>query len=174
MALLKNRKYRKGFSLLELMLVLGVITGLIVSAFMIYPKAQAAQRAEIEVKNITAIQAGVKALYTSAPNYSGLNNTVALNANVFPDSMLSGEGNERKIVNSFKGDVDLIASGNIFYIVYYSVPSAECVRLLYAVRNNFNTVVINGLGITAQSNDYDLVSKKCSSTEKNKLMFISS
>lgn len=35
MVLLKNKKYRKGFSLLELILVLGVIAGLIVSAFII-------------------------------------------------------------------------------------------------------------------------------------------
>ncbi|MCL6393226.1 prepilin-type N-terminal cleavage/methylation domain-containing protein [Pectobacterium atrosepticum] len=172
MVLLKNRKYTKGFSLLELLLVLGVIAGLIVSAFIVYPKVQAAQRVEAEVKNIGAIQAGVKALYTAAPNYSGLNNTVALNANIFPDSMLSGEGNERKVVNSFKGDVDLIAPGNIFYIIYYSVPSAECVRLLYAVRNNFNAVLING--VAAQNDDYDRASKRCSSTEKNKLIFISS
>ncbi|MBN3146279.1 prepilin-type N-terminal cleavage/methylation domain-containing protein [Pectobacterium brasiliense] len=90
--LLKNRKYRKGFSLLELLLVLGIVAGLVVSAFIVYPKVQAAQRVEMESKNIAAIQAGVKALYASAPDYSGLNNTVALNASIFPDSMLSGEG----------------------------------------------------------------------------------
>ncbi|MEL7629221.1 type 4 pilus major pilin [Pectobacterium aroidearum] len=172
MVLLKNRKYRKGFSLLELMLVLGVIAGLVVSAFIVYPKVQVAQRVEMESKNIAAIQAGVKALYASAPNYSGLKNTVALNANIFPDSMLSGEGDERKIVNSFKGNVELTAPGNIFYITYYSVPSAECIRLVYAVRNNFNSVLINN--IAAPKDDYEFSTKRCSSTEKNKLMFISS
>lgn len=126
----------------------------------------------MESKNIAAIQTGVKALYVSAPNYSGLNNTVALNANIFPDSMLSGEGDERKVVNSFKGDVELIAPGNIFYIIYYSVPSAECIRLLYAVRNNFNTVLINN--IAAPKDDYELSSRRCSSTEENKITFISS
>lgn len=40
-------KYRKkGFSLLELMLVLGIIAALIVSAFIIYPKAQLAQKTD--------------------------------------------------------------------------------------------------------------------------------
>ncbi|WP_224558241.1 type 4 pilus major pilin [Pectobacterium versatile] len=61
----------------------------------------------MESKHIAAIQAGVKALYSSAPNYSGLNNTVAINDNIFPDMTLSDEGDERKVVNSFKGDIEL-------------------------------------------------------------------
>ncbi|WP_411909733.1 type 4 pilus major pilin [Pectobacterium versatile] len=94
----------KGFSLLELLLVLGVIAGLVVSMFIIYPKVQTSKRVEMESKNIAAIQAEVKALYSSAPNYSELNNTVAINDNIFPDMTLS---NERKVVNSFKGDIEL-------------------------------------------------------------------
>lgn len=39
--LLKGSKSKKGFSLLELLLVLGVIAALIVAAFMIFPKVQA-------------------------------------------------------------------------------------------------------------------------------------
>ncbi|MED5727507.1 type II secretion system protein [Enterobacter hormaechei] len=42
--LLKDRKSKKGFSLLEILLVLGAIAALIVAAFMIFPKVQASQR----------------------------------------------------------------------------------------------------------------------------------
>ncbi|MDY4379104.1 type 4 pilus major pilin [Pectobacterium brasiliense] len=181
MVLLKKRKYRKGFSLLELLLVLGIVAGLVVSAFIVYPKVQAAQRVEMESKNIAAIQAGVKALYASAPDYSGLNNTVALNASIFPDSMLSGEGDERTVVNSFKGDVELVASGinqngNIiadaaFSITYYGVPSAECIRLIYAVRNNFSSVLINRVAVPQDS--YEFAARRCSSTTSNRITFIS-
>ncbi|UAY90668.1 prepilin-type N-terminal cleavage/methylation domain-containing protein [Pectobacterium polaris] len=179
MALLKNRKYKKGFSLLELLLVLGVIAGLIVSAFIIYPKVQASQRVEMESKNIAAIQAGVKALYASAPNYSGLNNTVALNASVFPDTMLSAEEDERKVVNSFKGDVELTVGltspGGIpdstFSITYYGVPSTECIKLIYAVRNNFYSVLINRVAVSQDS--YEFSARRCSSTTSNRITFTS-
>lgn len=49
MVLLNNkRKSKKGFSLLELLLVLGIIAALVVAAFIVYPKVQASQRAQAE------------------------------------------------------------------------------------------------------------------------------
>ena len=70
--LIKNKKSKKGFSLLELLLVLGIIAALVVAAFIVYPKVQASQRAQAESNNIATIQAGVKALYTSASSYDKL------------------------------------------------------------------------------------------------------
>ncbi len=47
MVLLNNkRKSKKGFSLLELLLVLGIIAALVVAAFIVYPKVQASQRVD--------------------------------------------------------------------------------------------------------------------------------
>ena len=85
--LIKNIKNKKGFSLLELLLVLGIIAALVVAAFIVYPKVQASQRAQAESNNIATIQAGVKALYTSASSFTGLTNTVAVQAKIFPDNM---------------------------------------------------------------------------------------
>lgn len=61
-----NKQIKKGISLLELVLVLGIISALVVAAFIVYPKVQASQRAQAERNNIATIQAGVKSLYTSA------------------------------------------------------------------------------------------------------------
>ncbi|EOZ4665291.1 prepilin-type N-terminal cleavage/methylation domain-containing protein, partial [Enterobacter asburiae] len=46
--LIKNIKSKKGFSLLELLLVLGIIAALVVAAFIVYPKVQASQRSQAE------------------------------------------------------------------------------------------------------------------------------
>ncbi|HCK7688078.1 TPA: prepilin-type N-terminal cleavage/methylation domain-containing protein [Salmonella enterica] len=109
-----KRKSKKGFSLLELLLVLGIIAALVVAAFIVYPKVQASQRAQAESNNIATIQAGVKALYTSASSFTGLTNTVAVQATIFPDNMLSGTGNAAKPINAFKGNVTLAAAGNFY------------------------------------------------------------
>lgn len=105
-----KRKSKKGFSLLELLLVLGIIAALVVAAFIVYPKVQASQRAQAESNNIATIQAGVKALYTSASSFTGLTNTVAVQAKIFPDNMLSGTGTATKPINAFKGNVTLAAA----------------------------------------------------------------
>ncbi|HBI4815104.1 TPA: prepilin-type N-terminal cleavage/methylation domain-containing protein [Salmonella enterica subsp. enterica serovar Pullorum] len=109
-----KRKSKKGFSLLELLLVLGIIAALVVAAFIVYPKVQASQRAQAESNNIATIQAGVKAFYTSASSFTGLTNTVAVQAKIFPDNMLSGTGNAAKPINAFKGNVTLAAAGNFY------------------------------------------------------------
>ena len=106
---LKFRK-EKGFSLLELLLVLGVIAALIVGAFIVYPKVRNSQAIDAEAKNIATIRSGILALYASQATISGgLNNSIAIQAQIFPDNMLIKNGNTvSKVVNSFGGDVILV------------------------------------------------------------------
>ncbi|VGD51134.1 Bundle-forming pilin [Klebsiella pneumoniae] len=152
--LLKNRKSKKGFSLLELLLVLGIIAALVVAAFIVYPKVQASQRAQAESNNIAAIQAGVKALYTSTSSFTGLTNSVAAKANIFPDNMLINSGTFARPINAFKGDVTLAsantgpsgATGSSFTITYDNVPAAECTKIITAAAGNFYTAGVGTAG----------------------------
>ncbi|MFP1980692.1 type 4 pilus major pilin [Lonsdalea quercina] len=152
-----RNKNKKGFSLLELLLVLGIIAALVVGAFIVYPKVQASQRAEAESKNIATIQAGVKALYTSASSYSGLTNTVATNAKIFPDNMLNGTS----VINVFKGNVTLATStespsgvaNSSFTITYANIPAAECTKIISTAAGNFyvakvGTTTVKAAGAT--------------------------
>ena len=91
---------QKGFSLIELLLVLGVIALLLVAAFVVYPKVRLANQANTEVKNLTTVQAGLKALYASKNNnFSGLTLDLARDAKIFPSTMVVGN----TVVNSWGG-----------------------------------------------------------------------
>lgn len=107
------KKIQQGFSLLELLLVLGTIAALIVGAFIVYPKVQAAQRAEAESKNIATIQAGIKSLYAGSATYTGLTSSAANKAGAFPANMIRIAGAGTNIVNTWKGYVTLasVATG---------------------------------------------------------------
>ncbi|MBN3051398.1 prepilin-type N-terminal cleavage/methylation domain-containing protein [Pectobacterium brasiliense] len=182
MVLLKNRKYRKGFSLLELILVLGVIAGLIVSAFMIYPKAQAAQRAEIEVKNITAIVSGINAIYGSSPNYTGINARTLIDAKIIP-SQMRVEGSYQ-VVNIWKGPVNFSYGMSNFSITYGNVPSVECAKIVLATASMFSSISVgdnegydeegNEVGTSGTVNqgakNIDEITKYCSN-ESNVITF---
>ncbi|MBI9252209.1 prepilin-type N-terminal cleavage/methylation domain-containing protein [Escherichia coli] len=152
--LIKNIKSKKGFSLLELLLVLGIIAALVVAAFIVYPKVQASQRAQAESNNIATIQAGVKALYTSASSFTGLTNSVAVQAKIFPDNMLSGSGSSATPINAFKGNVVVAsadtgpsaATGSSFTITYSNVPAAECTKIITAAAGNFYTAGVGTAG----------------------------
>ncbi|MBX4771501.1 type 4 pilus major pilin [Klebsiella oxytoca] len=152
--LIKNKKSKKGFSLLELLLVLGIIAALVVAAFIVYPKVQASQRAQAESNNIATIQAGVKALYTSTSSFTGLTNSVAAKANIFPDNMLINSGTFARPINAFKGNVTLAedktgpsgADGSSFTITYSNVPAAECTKIITAAAGNFYTAGVGTAG----------------------------
>lgn len=154
--LIKNIKSKKGFSLLELLLVLGIIAALVVAAFIVYPKVQASQRSQAESNNIATIQAGVKALYTSTSSFTGLNNSVAIQAQIFPDNMLSGTDSATPStpINAFKGDVIVesantgpsAAQGSSFTITYKNVPATECTKIIAAAAGNFYTAGVGTAG----------------------------
>ncbi|WP_075208443.1 type 4 pilus major pilin [Klebsiella michiganensis] len=183
MTLLRNKK-NKGFSLLELLLVLGIIAALVVGAFIVYPKVQASQRAEAESKNLATIQAGVKSLYTSASSFSGLTNTVAVGAKIFPDNMLVGTGTSASVVNTFKGNVTVVsantgpssATGSSFTITYNNVPAAECTKIVSAVAGNFYIAAVGSTTVKAAGSSLNVASTStaCNSGgNSNTLVFTS-
>ncbi|ELM8953547.1 prepilin-type N-terminal cleavage/methylation domain-containing protein [Escherichia coli] len=183
--LIKNKKSKKGFSLLELLLVLGIIAALVVAAFIVYPKVQASQRAQAESNNIATIQAGVKALFTSASSFTGLTNSVAVQAKIFPDNMLSGSGSSATPINAFKGNVVVAsadtgpsaATGSSFTITYSNVPAAECTKIITAAAGNFYTAGVGTAGnVKAAGGVLDVAetAKQCESGgNSNTLIFTS-
>ncbi|WP_233977430.1 type 4 pilus major pilin [Pectobacterium versatile] len=180
-----NHKIQQGFSLLELLLVLGTIAALIVGAFIVYPKAQAAQRAEIESKKIATIQAGIKSLYAASATYTGLTNSAANKAGLFPANMIKIAGAATNIVNTWKGYVTLApaasgpsgTAGSAFTITYTGVPAAECTKIISAVAGN---VYLAQVGTTTvkdvESNlDIEATTEACSiGGNSNTLVLISS
>ena len=181
--LIKNKKSKKGFSLLELLLVLGIIAALVVAAFIVYPIVQASQRAQAESNNIATIQAGVKALYTSASSFTGLNNSVAVQAKIFPDNMLSGSGSAAKPINAFKGNVVVAsadtgpsaATGSSFTITYENVPAAECTKIITAAAGNFYIAQVVGATVKKAGGTLNVAATAaaCSDANSNKLVFTS-
>lgn len=185
LVLIKNKKSKKGFSLLELLLVLGIIAALVVAAFIVYPKVQASQRAEAESSNIAAIQAGVKSLYAASPSYTGLTTQVGVQANVFPDNMLSGSGSDATPINVFKGEVTLAAAatgpsktaGSSFTITYNSVPANECAKIVSSIGPNFDSVTVGSGGTVVKESgkalDISATVKTCAGPIANKIVFTS-
>ncbi|MCO5781382.1 type 4 pilus major pilin [Citrobacter meridianamericanus] len=179
----KNQIIKKGFSLLELLLVLGIIAALVVAAFIVYPKVQASQRAQTESNNIATMQAGIKALYASASSFSGLTNSVAVQAKIFPDNMLNSSGSSATPINVFKGTVELASSdtgpsglsGSSFTITYDSIPAAECTKIVSAVASNFYIASVNGVEVKSAGGvlNVALTASSCSDATSNSMTFTS-
>lgn len=72
----------KGFSLLEILLVLAIAAAVVIAAFIIYPKVTAEKTADSESKRVMMIAAAARSLYASKANYSGLTFDVLKNADL--------------------------------------------------------------------------------------------
>ena len=146
-----NKKNKKGFTLIEILLVVGFIALASVGVYTIYNKVQISNQANVESRSIDLIRAGIKSLYGSKTVFTGLNNTVVNQGRITPESMRD-PANLGNIVNVFGGTVDVgpttLGTGgtanNAFFIHYTAVPAAVCIKLASAAGAQFDQVSIGG------------------------------
>lgn len=156
----------QGFSLLEILLVLGIAAALIIAAFVVYPKVQAANRAQAEEQNIAAIAAGVRGLYAGSSNYASISNQVLLNGKVFPDNMVAADG--ATVTNVWGGILVVLPSTNVtngFNIQETGVPQVECAQIVTSAGNNFTYIALNGAQVktSVKALDPGTIASTCAS-----------
>lgn len=163
-------KIKKGFSLLELLLVLGIIAGIIIAAFLIFPKVRDANYIATETKNITAIRAGLISLYanTALPPEGSDIQTIAIKSKVIPENMIDSNNN---IISAWGAPVYIGVgrssdSNNLsFAIRYLNLTDTLCSRLVLASSSAFSEVKVSssskitgipsGGGVIVKSIDVD-------------------
>ena len=176
--MIHSNKKNKGFSLIEIILILGIIVGLTISAFMIYNKVQSTKNAANEARKITLIQATARSLYKSQPNYNALYTTVLTNSDFLPSDMISQKNG--LIVNGFKGYTTVIAeaiNGTVdtgFMISTDYIPSTECIKIISMIGANFYTVRVNSNNYVKNKNtplDLNETVVQCTKSETNSIQF---
>lgn len=151
---------QKGFSLVEIMLVIAIIIALAITAFVLYGRMDASVKAGRERDNIMAIQAGVKSIFNTR-EYSGIRNSNLNQARIFPATMNAGDYSPTAPIKSawnqdvevwgaylVDGSADTVFPADHFHIFYRSMPNDVCERLVPAVFKYFAKVYVGGAEIT--------------------------
>jgi type II secretory pathway pseudopilin PulG len=151
---LKKKNAARGFTLIEILLVVGFIALLSIGIFMTYNKVQSGNVANTEARNIATIQAGIKNIYAGSVDYSTITVTALLQAYVVPDSMRSPAGAAAtQIMNTFGGTVTVAptafngGTNNAFDITYNNVSLDVCSKLASVAGQNFNKVLVGGTAV---------------------------
>ncbi|UZF16131.1 type 4 pilus major pilin [Ralstonia pseudosolanacearum] len=146
---INKKKAARGFTLIEILLVVGFIALAGIGIYVVYNKVQTGNAANTEARNLDTLRAGVKNLYGASVNYGTVSETVLLQGRVVPDSMRDAAGTA--IINSFGGTVKVVpatfgggAANNAFTIKYPNVPLDVCSKFTTVGGNGFNLVVVNG------------------------------
>lgn len=147
-----TNKKNSGFTLVEILLVVGFIALAGIGIYTVYSKVQMGNAALQEGKNLDTIRAGVKNLYGSSSNYVGLTNVVLNDARVTPDTMraIPYAAADANINNSFGGAVVVEPVGlgggtnNGFRVTYPSVPGAVCAKLVTGAGTGWDQIRVGG------------------------------
>ncbi|WP_158270358.1 type 4 pilus major pilin [Limnohabitans sp. 2KL-17] len=133
--MLKNKK--NGFTLVEILLVVGFIALAGIGIYTVYSKVQNSNAALTEGKNLDTLRGGIKSLYGGTQNYAGITNTILNDGRITPDSMrpMPYQAGNGTITNSFGGPVivtpvSLGGTNNAFRVEYNNVPGSVCAKLI--------------------------------------------
>lgn len=123
----------KGFSLIEILLVIGFIAVAIAAVFVVYPKVKASSNASTEITNIATITSGLQGTFASSNNYNGLTTATAIQSQVVPSSMIQGTN----VFSSFGTNYTIstatvggVADHSMRFSV--SIPKEACPKFLNA------------------------------------------
>ena len=153
-----RKGFNKGFSLIELLLVLAVATGVVAATFYGYSKVQAHNRVNRATHDLASISKAMNAILTTRPTIAEAN--TMLTSKALPSSMTDRTGS---FVNAYGGKLTITAhsgSDDFYDVSYYNVPSDACIELVSASKAIYRTITNTSYSpkITAASSVNDIAS----------------
>jgi hypothetical protein len=126
-----------GMGMMELILVIIVSAIIIIGALMYYAHWKSDHRINQAMTGVSQMAANIKKLYAANPNYTGITNTVAINANAVPNALLwNGAGGKEIITPWYTGGTSqsVIAlapysGGRQFSIELQNIPVKACIQI---------------------------------------------
>lgn len=163
---MKTIKNEKGFSLLELLLSLAIISALIVAAFIVYPRVKASNEVNQETKNLSAIYAASRELFSSSSDYSKWSLNILVKAKALPDNMIFSESTSeyrnawgRNVKYSLYATPESGYTYTAGYTLIYEVSENACSKFITAVFPMVAIIKVAGTSIKSSPSDQIDVSK---------------
>ncbi len=173
-------KKPRGFSLIELLLVLGVLAILLVAAFVVYPQVRDKQIVNRELTSLRMMTVGIQNMYASRRDYTGLNFNVVVQAKLVPEHMRNSAGRAQGLNGAViqfapygESDTTLVSGERRtrFRVFYPVLPAKYCVPLVQGVLEFSDSVYVGGSTISFDASHHiskedgpDTVVSRCANT----------
>lgn len=133
-----SRKRSKGFTLVEILLVVGFIALASIGIYAVYNKVATTQKASETARGLLLIKNGINELFAGQINYDGVSNQVVINARIAPPSWINGSG---ELVHPFGGAINIGwgGAGNALQITLSDVPDEACIKVVTSVASHFKS-----------------------------------
>lgn len=151
-SLKKNSRIQVGFSLIELLLVLGIVCILLVASFVIYPQVRDARLGNDEAARFSATAAGLSAYYAEVPSHEPPPSAIEL---LEAGVLTSGDFWDGKWVSLERKPIVLELKDGAWALGYDAMSPSLCGQFLPQVRayhsRAFQAMFFNGKDITNAS-----------------------
>ena len=124
--LYSKNKSQKGFSLLELLLVVAVGAILLLAGLAVYRNVTDNSKVNEAMRLLNVTKQETQKLFQGEGNYPAQSlNAVLVDSNAFPTSALNGT----QARHPYNGDITVTGLGRTFSIDFADVPEASCIKL---------------------------------------------
>lgn len=171
---LNNRK-NKGFTLLELMLVIAAAIALIGIGLLIYRQVQSSSTGLSASTSVMQLTSSIKQLYPN-PNFTGVNVQTLIDTKKAPEQMVVGN----TLVNTWGGQVTIAAANynggtnNAVAITVAGVPTDGCNNLIAAVQGSFQVIEVGATKVKDDANSVafntNTVAAQCKASNNNSIV----
>ncbi|PCI01891.1 MAG: hypothetical protein COB76_00280 [Alphaproteobacteria bacterium] len=122
----KQKNKQKGFSLLELLLVVAVGAVLLLAGLAVYRNVTDNSKVNESIRLLNVTKQETQKLFQGEGNYpaQGLND-VLVDSKAFPTSALNGDQPR----HPYNGDITVTGTGRTFTILFADVPEASCIKI---------------------------------------------
>lgn len=145
-------RQKKGFTLIEIVLVLGVITALGAGIFSTYNKRHDAALANSQSKYLQIINKTVINGYGVTGNFAPLTPSNLIAQGIAPNEMINGTALNNVWGGDFNTGAATFGGSQGFFITLSQVPSSGCAKIASDVANDFMEMDINGVAIKTVAN----------------------
>lgn len=165
-----NDKQSKGYTLLEIMLVLGVITAFSVAGIATYANLHARGQVLQAVQSARDLSNNLMSTYGQSGSFSGLTTAGVAEHNEAPGLTVQGQ----TLLDPWGGQVTLesVNSNTQFAVTYTHVPREACANVASQLSKDFAEIQVNGTQVSGDGQpqvDVVMVTKLCGLNDQNTL-----
>lgn len=163
-----------GVTLLETILVLSLVSIIMVGGLKLYGSASDAEMFQRASREVIALKANIRGLYSRQNNFSGLTNNLIIDSGLVPGGTFF-EASSGSIKNAYGGSISVKPSGlddKNFEIYFGNIDKNFCIKTIASADFDFERVNIIDEESVSNSVDVDVAVGLCNESESGYIKFI--
>jgi len=146
--MMNMKRKSKGFTLIEVLIVLAISAGVLFSVFVAVNKVQTKQLAKEAAENLNLMVADTRAKFKSQGNFSGVSAKVLIDNRIPPSNMIQGTN----IVSPWNTNITVAPAtlqnqNDAVSFTYTGIGIEDCSNFVQAAEGAFSRITVGGTAV---------------------------